>query len=659
MSRRVPLLTVAALLAPLGCDAPLPSAQLSASPTEGRAPFEVTLDASASEDPRGEALQYRFDVDGDGVWDSELSAESRVELTLERGGVFVPRVLVVSESGQAVGTADVSIRSLHPLADVDVDTNRDGVIDEADKAEEDLWTDSRGAVFLSNWDDDDHDGYRDAHDGLVNGERDLADLTRVVLRHSPDLAEGAEVTIEVGPQPADARVRLFERKQLDVVKDLDARVGAIDAAALREGDVELFLEGVGGRSANWDGRVTLTMRVEADGESYEDVVELRAAPTIFPDNTRAPERLYVMRVDGQGQGANLAFYNALVDGLPEDIELYTVEAWDYYADRWLQDSMQTGYQRVPTADGVKMQQNYLMTERISGYGLENLIPEELLGQDFGFAYTGGQPSSLNYGGNLEITPPHAAHGNEFRFGRVMVGGGDTGTVLGGSHADHMTTPQKQFLAAQEVQGPLIELSTEWLAVGHLDEIFLFVPDLHREGRPWRVVVASPAAARAELMQLVEQDKGDLPVFDGRPTETTVAAIVENDDLMAYNAAVQARIDDIIDQLMAEMELTEEDLIEVPVLYEPHYSRGKDFSAAYSPGMQNLMVAGDKLFIPDPEGPDAFGKDVWQGLATANLAPTGLALEYVDVFESYHLLLGEAHCGSNFQRAPFEAEWWTP
>jgi len=543
------------------------------------------------------------------------------------------------------------------VADIDVDANRDGLITAADKADASVWTDTRGAVFLSNWDDDYHDGYRDARDSLVNGTLDLEDLAPMVIRRSPDLPMDARISVRVEPEAADHRVRLFVGGSLELLKDIDEGSGELLASDLREGDIEVLLEGVGGRNHNWDGRTSVVLSIEVDGETFEDTVMLRAAPTIFPDNTQKPERIYVMEIDDAGLGENTGFFDALQQDLPADIELYAVDQWSYYGDRWLQDNMQTGYQRVPSASGVKMQQNYLMTERITGFGLEDLVPQELLGSDFGFVYTGGDPSSLNYGGNLEIAPPHSAHGNDFPYGRVIVGGGADGTILGGSHAEWMTEAQKNYLDAQEVQGPLMELSTEWLAVGHLDEIFLFVPDLHREGRPWRVVVASPASARQELVQLEGMGGGDEVVFAGRSSETTVAAILADADLLAYNEAVQGRIDEVIDQLAAEMELTADDIIEVPVLFEPHYYRSNDFGAAYSPGMQNLVAAGTKLFIPDPEGPQSFGKDVWQQRAVENLAPTGLAVQFVDVFESYHQLMGEAHCGTNFQRTPYATEWW--
>src|SRR5690606_32440797 len=127
-----------------------------------------------------------------------------------------------------------------------------------------------------------------------NGADDQLDMAPLVARQAPDLPAGARVHIEVSPAEAAARVRLFLGRER--LLDIDEGRAELSAQALREGDLELYLEGVGGRSALWDGRVTVTL-VSKDGSSVlgSDSVELRAAPTIFPDNTQAPERLYVMR----------------------------------------------------------------------------------------------------------------------------------------------------------------------------------------------------------------------------------------------------------------------------------------------------------------------------------------------------------------------------
>ena len=59
-----------------------------------------------------------------------------------------------------------------------------------------------------------------------------------------------------------------------------------------------------------------------------------------------------------------------------------------------------------------------------------------------------------------------------------------GTLEGVEHSDRMTGAQLDFMNAQAVQGPVIEVSSEWLAVGHIDEIFVFLPrKVPLEGRP--------------------------------------------------------------------------------------------------------------------------------------------------------------------------------
>ena len=80
--------------------------------------------------------------------------------------------------------------------------------------------------------------------------------------------------------------------------------------------------------------------------------------------------------------------------------------------------------------------------------------------------------------------------------------------------------------------------------------------------------------------------------------------------------------------------------------------------ALSPGIQNLVVADTVLFVPDPEGPDVAGVDIWQQATRDALDGLGLDIQFVDVFYSYHVLRGEAHCGTNVERAGVtETPWW--
>ena len=659
---RLSLLPMVTLIGAFGCEPGPPQANLEVDRQEGEAPLAVLLEATELQG-HGK-LSFRFDVDGDGEWDTDFVSEPWIEHVYPDSGSYRARVEVTDENGEQ-GEAELAepVEVYAALANLSVDANRDGVLDGDDELDASDWSRERGAMFFANFDDDDLDLSRDFRDTEIDGEEDLSDMAPVLLRRAPALTESHRVELQVWPIAAADRVRLFNVREdgsYIVAHDIGEQWVEVDAESLRSENQLYFLEGAGSRDGIWDGIVKLTVRVRLEDEVVaEDTVALRVAPVLFPDNTRPAERLYVLRLNDWRFGDNTAFYNKLVEDLPAETELYTVNPFDYGGDRWVQDNMQTGYQSLPFAGGEMTMTTYLETERFSGDGLEYLVPYELMTADFGFAYPGGEESSLNSGGNLEIAPPLSANGVDYPFGRVLVGGGSQGLLTGTPYADHMTAPQLAFLNAQELQGTAVELSTEWLAVGHIDEYFLFIPDASRPERPWRVALASPTLARQALEDLLDEGQGDLAIFQGRNVETTVADILYDDELLAFNDAAQARIDSARDVLVGELGLLDEDFIEMPVLYEPMPYGGYVFAAAYNPGVQNMVVTNQTLFIPDPEGPRLRGEDVWQRQIVDGLEGTGNTVHFVDIFESYHVLLGEAHCGTNVEHSPFPNQWWQP
>jgi protein-arginine deiminase len=316
--------------------------------------------------------------------------------------------------------------------------------------------------------------------------------------------------------------------------------------------------------------------------------------------------------------------------------------------------MELGYQMKPGPLGVVEMKTALQLERGGwGGGLEAFVPYELLGASQGYLYPAGDPTSHNYGGNLEVAPPVAG----FPFGRLLYGGGTEGALLGRSNSDTMNANQVGFLDAQEIQGPALQLSSEWLAVGHIDEIFQFVPDLSPDegGKSFKVVLASPALARDTLLAAQSRGAGELVVFAGRDGSYSVDEILGAESFMARNEAAQARIDSVQEAMKAGLGLADDDFRPVPVLYE---DAGGGLVAAFNPGVQNLVTVGDRVFVPDPEGPVENGSDLWQQATLASLADTDLDVIFVDVYYSYHRLLGEAHCGTNVDRAPYATAWWT-
>ena len=532
-------------------------------------------------------------------------------------------------------------------ADLRVDANRDGALTADDENGEDTWSATAGAVLLNNNDDDDGDGVRDGTDSTMNGATDRDDMTPVLLLQAAQLTSQHQVTLNIDGNLARGRVRLFN-DQGTVIYNPGAAVANISPTDLAAGDVTIYMEAREGRSSTWDGDLTLTLTIsDANGPISQDVVALRVAPVIFLDNTRPVDRVYVLEITDPAQNPNQGLMDPLNTRMPAGVDLYKADGATYGFDRWVQDAMQQGYQAKPGA--VRRSNLQAMRPR----PLDPLTPA-ITGADTGHTWTGGMDSSHNYGGNLEITPAYAG----FPFGRIVIGGGQAGTLTAITLSDTMTQRQVDWLNAQEVQGPCFEVSSEWLIVGHIDETFIFLPD--GQGG-FHLYMASPTLARQALQALANSGQGSKKVFEGRSTETTVQAMLNDQPLLAFNQAAQARLDQIRDALIGLVGIAASDVRYFPVLFEEYTAQGH--AVALNPGVQNLVCVNapsgaTTLFVPDPEGPnDNSGVDVWQEQIRQTLASTGFTIEFVDVFESYHELLGEAHCGTNTERQPYAKNWW--
>ncbi len=660
-----------------------PSAALVITPTSGELPLEIQLDASSSSDPEGAPLKYRWDYEGDGSWDTDFGDEPIVTHTLWTAGDFGPRVevqdvegLTAVATGETVTVSEPELPSESLTVNILVDANRDGVVSASDEAFEDQWNSQAGAIFPPNLDDDNNDGTRDGIDAGYDGEADLLDMAPVVLSQVGGLGENHRAVLEVtGGNDDDGYgfIRIFRQDaegEVTTLLEAGATSAEISTQWLAQGNTQLYLEGVLGRYIGFAGEVGLTLNLyDGDELLSSDSVELRGSPIILSHHMSSAERLFVLDIPYPGESDNnIAMMNTIEEHLPESIELYKLDGQSYGWDRWTQDSMQTGFSQWPGASGFETMKVHMQLQR-SG-GLQNLLPNELLNDVVGYVYPRGNDTSLNSGGNLEVIPPYRNGEQDFPYGRIIVGGGEEGSLYGYNNTRRMTQRQIDFFDSQVVQGPTFEVSSEWLAVGHIDEIFLFIPNRNAGPgeRPWIVLMASPTLAVEKLQEAQALGQGDAPIFEGRATsggwgggqdyETTASAVLGDDDLMAYQDLAQARIDSIQQALMDTIGLTEEDFRYVPVLYEYENWGGVDEAVAYNPGIQNLIMADTVLFIPDPEGPDVNGEDIWQTSTLEALDGLGLEAHFIDVFFSYHTLMGEAHCGTNFERTAETISWWT-
>ncbi|MCB1220663.1 hypothetical protein KDL30_08350 [bacterium] len=80
-----------------------------ADPKVGDTPLSVTLDASASDPVEGSGLEFHWDTDGDGVFETDTGAVSMLNAEYPENGVWSPAVMVVNEAGvSAVASTDVT-----------------------------------------------------------------------------------------------------------------------------------------------------------------------------------------------------------------------------------------------------------------------------------------------------------------------------------------------------------------------------------------------------------------------------------------------------------------------------------------------------------------------------------------------------------------------
>ncbi|NXO46527.1 PADI1 deiminase, partial [Locustella ochotensis] len=218
-----------------------------------------------------------------------------------------------------------------------------------------------------------------------------------------------------------------------------------------------------------------------------------------------------------------------------------------------------------------------------------------------------------------------------------------GAALRRAPGRRMCRAVRDFLFAQTVQAPL-EVYSEWLSVGHVDEFLTFVPALDRKG--FRLLLASPNACYKlfKEIQRMGWDPGRTQRGRGWDLEGRRGS---------SRSFPQRCIDWNRDLLKRELGLSEQDIVDIPQLFILTGSRAD----ALFPDMVNMLVLGRHLGIPKPFGPVVGGRCCLEQRVRELLEPLGLSCTFIDDFFSYHVLSGDVHCGTNVRRKPFAFKWW--
>jgi outer membrane protein OmpA-like peptidoglycan-associated protein len=596
----------------------------------------------------------------------------------------VSRASITSISPESVAA---SFAGLTRKADVfivrvtlDVDADRDGIVsqNEAGKNKWEFGAGKKGAIILCNCDADNRtpgstSPVIDNEDAVVNSANDVLDLAPLIVRQSGILPSGITLVLSVADRQ---KIRIFNQRSTSATAIIGSGAGVPAEVAIsntQSADVELGIEATQypGQppDAAFDGLIRLALILkDVTTEIAKDDVVLRVAPWIMPSHLNVTEELYVVNTGGNATfigdidaiagGASVPFKKAAgasyldppPPGAPSD-----------GPDPWMQDTMEVGYSLMP---GKQMP---VVLDAVRTRGLDPYAKNELLGPDYGFVriVTAIPQNTFDSHGNLEVSPPVKVGSKDYKLGRIYHGRGKP--------AQKFNSDMKKFLNAQLVQKPF-EVDTDWLAVGHVDEIISFVPS-NVGTKKFKMLFASTDGAIQILKNLKNNGNGSLTLFTGkvnRPFQqrTVDQILIELNDkstgkLGWANDICQSRLNNVENTMKTELGLDNSDIVKIPsIFFElPGFT---DVFVAFMPGMVNMLVitrpnfANTRLVIPKPFGPVLGGVDQLEKDVLDKLTPLGYAasqIKFVDDFDTYHVADGEIHCGTNSKREPHKIPWW--
>lgn len=499
-----------------------------------------------------------------------------------------------------------------------------------------------GMATVPNLDDDNGNGTPDwAEDGGAEGDNDFSefDIPADIWR----LAEEDDTFLLT----LRGQVRNFR-----VYHDGEVILGEVEGDNLEEWEVPPSTEALSFQVEARDFRAEGSIVLERlrDGESLDnDWFWLTASPLILNHHLQETEEIWVVHVDEDDFYNNNHMVETYADVMGD---LFTaVPDHEYGGDVWIQDEIQIGWMNAP---GIRTD---LTIDSIRNRGLDDFPEDYLEGPDSAIGTWGNTSlvNSLDSFGNLEVSPPVTVDGVDYPFGRIYFGTGST---------RYPARELTDFLEEQSIQAPFYP-DTNWLCVGHIDEVTSTVPDPNsRLG--FKFAIGDIPAAWDVLEQLPESM--NLPRY-GRTdwrghSLPTVGSIVNSNALRMENEEIQEDIlDPMLDQFSEELGLTDEDIIRIPSLFESLPGCG---DAALIPGMVNMIVANrdeqTDIFLADPFMRDSDSPTEGQDEdaiieAMIDAFPDTTNLHFVDNWAVYHMQLGEVHCGTNMMRTPSD-DWWS-
>ncbi|KAM8792114.1 inactive protein-arginine deiminase type-6 [Rhynchonycteris naso] len=397
---------------------------------------------------------------------------------------------------------------------------------------------------------------------------------------------------------------------------------------------------------------------------YKDTVVFRVAPCIFTPSTQMPLEVYLCR-ELQVQG--------FVSAVMELSERSNSQVASVYEDpnrlgRWLQDEMAFCYTQAPH----KTISLVLDTPRV--LKLEDFPMKYSLSPGVGYVIQCTKDhtvASMDSIGNLMVSPPVKVKGKEYPLGRILIGG----SFYPSKEGRDMSKALRDFLYAQQVQAP-VELFSDWLTTGHVDEFMCFVPTQvnSEDKKGFRLLLASPSACYGLFQEKQKEGYGDMPLFEevredqrhsNRREAKTINQVLADENMRKQNDYVEKCINLNRDILKRELGLVERDILDIPQLFcleqltnVPSSQQTKKlYARPYFPNLLQVTVMGKDLGIPKPFGPQVKGTCCLEEKVCQVLEPLGFRCTFINDFDCYLTEIGDFCACANIRRVPFAYKWW--
>uniref|UniRef100_A0A8C2T6W4 Protein-arginine deiminase n=1 Tax=Coturnix japonica TaxID=93934 RepID=A0A8C2T6W4_COTJA len=544
---------------------------------------------------------------------------------------------------------------------LDVDVSRNGRVRSKgkDKAKWTWGPDGQGAVLLVNCDKDSPGTVgTDCSQVDICTPADLQDMSVMLLRIQGPSSVFANYQLVLHVSESDAdKVRVFHAVRSDSHPQYKPVLGpgmlSYTLDCVGSGENTFYVEGLAFPDAGFSGLVSISVSLLEVHHKYSpgtpiftDTVVFRMAPWIMTPNTQQPLEVFVCSIK-RGINSNEVFLEELQALLRKaNCKMTICSEIESRSDRWIQDELEFGYVEAPHKSFP------VVFDSPRNRGLKDFAFKKILGPDFGYVTRvplGCDACSLDSFGNLDVSPPVTVRGKEYPLGRILIG-----SPLPWASGRRMSKVVRDFLYAQKVQAP-VEVYSEWLSVGHVDEFLTFVPAYDRKG--FRLLLASPTACFKLFQEKQRQGYGEATQLVGMvgSERRSIDDILADEGLRNDNKHVQVGCLDDFRRLLKKdsLGLSEQDIIDIPQLFILRGSRAE----ALFPDMVNMLVLGRHLGIPKPFGPLVAGQCCLEERVRALLQPLGLSCTFINDFFSYHVLSGDVHCGTNVRRKPLAVKWW--